>query len=1013
MFKEKCSTEWPEANPALCLAGLLLSASLAFGQTYAIQTLAGSYPLNNGGPAANAYLYSPTLMAADGQGNFFVVDESRIRRFRIGGNISTFAGPQHPGEATRPLALIDSTFITGLAVDSAGNVYYSDFNACVVRRITATGEVSIVAGILNNCATGADGLATASAINRPYGLAFDRQDRLLFVDYFGRRLRRVGNDGRVATVAGTGALGYTGDGGPALAATFSFPESVAIDRAGDVLVADTANCAVRRITQSTGLISTVARGSASANSCFPGIRNVLADPVTNDLYITDGLNPSVWFAAASGSSIISLITSSHGFADAPNLRSAQVTRPIGMAFDPEMNLYFVDSDNQRVRRVRRGSGAVESVVGTPTFRGDGGPASNATVFAPQQMGADSAGNLYFNDYGHRRVRRIDTRGQIATVAGSESWVSFTSGEAPALSTGFSRPLGLAVDVAGNFYVSDIGHQTLSRISAAGSRTLIARNEVFQQLALDTTGRRLFAVVASSRIVAFDPTTGNRTPVGGNGSTNGFPTQGSDPIASPLSPRAIAVHPDGSLFLSDIGGRIYRITNPGGASASIRQLAQGAGTVSALVVHPSGNYLFAADAGRVFRVQVDTGEVTEVAGARGLYGFAGDGGPALLGRFAPFSTGLALGPNGEIYVSDNGNHRIRSLTPLRAASLAVSAGNNQSGAINTTLANPLRVVARDASNAPLAGVEITFAVVSGAATLGARTAITGLDGVASATVQLGATPGPVVITASAAPLPPVTFDLTITPAPPPGTAPRIGAVAALGGFGGDPRMVAAGWFEIFGSNFAPASTSRVWASADFVGGVAPTSLADVRVTVAGRSAFVYFVSPLQITIVAPDGLPAGVDAPIQVINAQGSSNVVTLPTVPRAPGLLAPPVYKVNDRQYVVALFANFNLSGPGELIPGTRRARAGDALQVYFVNGGPLAPPLGSGRIAETLHSLPNVRLRIGTTEVPVPFAGLAPGFVGLYQFNFVVPPGVSGDQPLEFTVDGVPIRQMLYLAIE
>ena len=994
------------------LAGLL-GAMLGFGQTYAIQTLAGSYPLNNGGPATSAYLYDPAQIASDGQGNIFVVDQTRIRRFQIGGTMSTFAGPEHPGEATRPTAVIDADFITGLTVDSTGNVYYSAFNACVIRRITPAGVVSVVAGILDNCSTGADAVAaTASAINRPYGLVFDRQNRLLFVDYFGRRVRRVDADGRVATIAGTGAVGYTGDGGPALAATFAFFQGVSIDKNGDTLIADTGNCVVRRIADATGLIST-AIGRRSDSICLT-FTSVLADPVTNDLYAADTFNAVVWVALATGTQAIELVGSlgrAPGFADSAARNAALITRPGGLAFDAEQNLIFADAGNQRIRRVRRGAGAVDTIAGTPTFRGDGGSAANATVFTPRQLSTDPNGNLYFVDAGHRRVRKIDTRGQITTVAGSDSWLSFNTSD-PALSTSFRQPTGVASDAGGNIYVSDTFDRTLSRISAGGTRTLVSGAELFQSLALDATGRRLFAVVNNTRIVAVDPTTGARTPVAGNG-TAGFPTDGVDAIASPLQPRGICVHPDGTLYFSDIGGGIYRIANPGVAGSAIRRLAQGtSGTVSAIALDRAGAFLYLVDQSRVVRLQADSGAPLEVAGARGLNGFAGDGGPALQGRFAAFPQGIAVGPGGEIYVADAGNNRIRAVTLARAATLTANTGNNQSGAPNSMLPAPLRVIARDAGGAPFAGLDVTFAIASGTATVTSSTATTGADGIASTTVQLGATPGAVVVTATAPSLPPVTFNLTIAALPPAGTAPRIGSVIALSGFGGDPRMVPGGWFEIYGSNFTT-SNARVWGGDDFVEGAAPTSLGGVRVTVAGRNAFVYYVSAGQISIVAPDGLPIGADAVLTVINAQGTSNAITLPTVARAPGLLAPPVYKVNDRQYVVALFQNFGLSGPGELIAGTRRARAGEALQIFFVNGGAVTPALPPGRIASALHTLTNVRLRLGAIDVPVAFAGLAPGFVGLYQLNFVVPPALAGDQTIELTVEGVPLRQTLHLALE
>lgn len=988
----------------------LLCVTSAFPQTYSIRTLAGSYPLNDGGPATSAYLYSPTLLATDGQGNYFVVDQGRIRRFRVGATISTFAGPLHPGDSTRPTAVIPATFITGLGADSSGNVYYSDFNACVIRRITPAGEISIVAGVVNTCSTGADGPATSTAINRPYGITFDRQGRLIYSDNIGRRVRRIGADGRVTTVAGTGTNGYTGDGGPATAATLSAIEGLSIDRNGDLLIADTNNCVVRRVVDSTGVISTAANARLTGNQCSTAPRHAVADPVTNEIYSTDALLTALWFFPTGGAAPFPVLGSpgvTPAFVDGATNSASRVGRLQGMAFDADNNLVFVDTDNQRVRLLRRTVGGVNTVAGTSTFRGDGGPAAAANLFTPTQMATDATGNLFFIDFGHRRIRRIDTRGMMSTVAGSDSWALF-SGEGLATETSLRTPSGLAIDSAGTMYISDTTDTALTKVSS-GIRTVVRRG-VYQQLAADPLATRVYAVTGNT-VVAIDGTNSNLTAIAGNG-TAGTPAAGADPRTTPLSPRALAAHPDGTLFVSDISGNIYRITNPGATDSAIRRLTGGAGTVNALSVAPGGASLLATDQGRVLRIDPTSGATTILAGAT-IGGFSGDGGPALDGRFALFPSGVAAGPDGEIYVSDTSNGRIRLLTPIRASSLAVNAGNNQSGAAGTALANPLRVIARDSNNAPLAGVEVTFAVTSGTATLGSRTAITGADGIASTTVQLGTTVGAVVITATAAPAAPVTFNLTITAPPAGGDLPRITAVIALSGYGGRAQMTSAGWFEIYGTNLTGGANARTWADTDFTAGVAPTALNGVRVTIGGQPAFVYFVSAGQVTVVAPDGLTIGSDAAIQVINSAGTSNSMSLPVVARSPGVLAPPVYKVNDRQYVVATFRDFSLSGPGELIPGTIRAKAGDPLQVFFVNGGAVSPALAAGRIVSALHTLPNVRLLLGTTEVPVAFAGYAPGFVGLFQLNFTVPNGMTGDQAFGLTVDGVAAQTGLYLAVE
>lgn len=245
--------------------------------------------------------------------------------------------------------------------------------------------------------------------------------------------------------------------------------------------------------------------------------------------------------------------------------------------------------------------------------------------------------------------------------------------------------------------------------------------------------------------------------------------------------------------------------------------------------------------------------------------------------------------------------------------------------------------------------------------------------------------------------------------------RSGGVVSASAYGTPGAVAPGSWIEIFGSNFA--TQARVWASGDFQGNNAPTSLAGTSVTIGGRPAFVAFVSETQVNAQVPSTVAAG-PQPVIVTNAAGSSSAATITVNQTQPGLLAPPAFSIGGRQFVTALFPDgvtYVLS-PGAIASiSSRRARPGDTIILYGIGFGAVTPPTPAGQIAQgsTSLALP-LQISIGGTAASVAYAGLAPGFVGLYQFNVVVPNiGASDSAPLTFTLNGVAGSQTLAIPIQ
>lgn len=245
----------------------------------------------------------------------------------------------------------------------------------------------------------------------------------------------------------------------------------------------------------------------------------------------------------------------------------------------------------------------------------------------------------------------------------------------------------------------------------------------------------------------------------------------------------------------------------------------------------------------------------------------------------------------------------------------------------------------------------------------------------------------------------------------------GGVVSASAFGGGTTIAPGSWIEIYGTNLANLSGSATFAdwSASFTGDNAPTTLANTRVTVDGRNAFIALVSPGQVNVQVPAGIATGAPVPIRVITAAGESDPVTLTGRAVAPALLAPPAFRtVAGRQYVVAQFADQGFAGPPNALTGigTRLPRPGDRLVIYGVGFGAVTPNIAPGTIVRQANSVAGLRVQLGSATVATEYAGLAPNIVGLYQFNIVVPNVQAGDQEIFMEVGGVRTQTGLFLAV-
>jgi uncharacterized protein (TIGR03437 family) len=613
-----------------------------------IDTIAGTGKLGSSGDGglatqADLFLQYPTGLALDGGGTtapasflyFSDTNTHRVRRINLSTlTISTVAGTGKSGFDGDGRSATSSSLAspTGIAITN-GNLYIADtFNQRVRRVILATGVMDTIAGNGVSGFSGDSGLATSANLSGPVGLGVDSTENLYIAERNNHRVRRVdAATNRIATVAGNGdttccTANVGADGGQANATSFLYPVGLALDRSGNLIIADSTGERVRRVTISTGIISTVA-GNGSARFDGDGGPGVLAnfdtplqiavDSVGN-LYVADTLNHRIRRIQRNGGQVTTIagefapcqsnlfpvfpdeIGTPNILLLAPEAPPGGLCRPHAVTIDSAGNIYFPSyAEIQRLSV----TGTLVTVAGNHVFvdTGDGGPATSANVYEAIDLTTDSIGNLYFVT-GNARVRKIDvSTGVIDTVAGNGT-AAFTGDGGPAARASLNDPSSVVVDRSNNIYISEM-----------------------------------------NRIRRVDGKSGVITTFAGNG-LQGYSGDGGIATNATLSDfAALALDVSGNLYVADSYNNCIR------------------------------------------RVDAVTRVISTIAGTGPSAGFSGDGGPALNAKFR-FPSGLAVDGAGNIYVSDTGNNRIRQLTPLNltlsTTILAFTVGGSQTVSVDS-------------------------------------------------------------------------------------------------------------------------------------------------------------------------------------------------------------------------------------------------------------------------------------------------------------------------------------------
>ena len=367
------------------------SASAGLFPDNTISTVAGNGTSGfsgNGGQAISAQLQHPFDVAFDSSGDMFIADSANhvVREVTPSGIISTYAGNGTSGNTGDggPATSAEFEQPVALAFNAAGDLFISDLGASVIREVSPSGVISTAVGTGAFGYSGDGGPATSATLGEPYGIAFNAAGDLFIADSDNYVVREVNTSGVISTVAGNHTYGYSGNGGPATSAELSYPNDIAFNASGDMFIADESNNVIREVNLA-GVISTVAGNTTAGNTGDGG----------------------------------------------PAL-TAELHSPTSVAFDAYGNMFITDSGNNDVREVNT-LGVISTLVGTGTsgYTGNGGPAVDATLNIPQLLTIDSHGNLLIADYGNNAIREVAATPPVtytvtqAPVSGSPSLVGLS------------------------------------------------------------------------------------------------------------------------------------------------------------------------------------------------------------------------------------------------------------------------------------------------------------------------------------------------------------------------------------------------------------------------------------------------------------------------------------------------------------------------------------------------------------------------------------------------------------
>jgi len=510
-----------------------------------------------------------------------------------------------------------------------------------------TSIITTVAGI----GFGDSSAATNCKLYNPYGVAVDETGNIYIADTYNCKIRKVDGTGKVTTFAGNGTCWFSGDECIATVAELNQPTGIAVDTTGNVYIADAGNNRIRKVNTS-GIITTVAGYGTAGYSGDGGAATAaelnnpygVAVDILGNVFIADKGNSAIRMINNSGTINTIAGNGISGFSgDGGIATAAEISNPNGVAIDAVGNIYIVDQDNDRIRMVTT-DGMISTVAGGGhLLSGDGVPATEVVLYYPNGIAVDDSGNIYIAYSYRNTIRKVNSLGIISTIVGNDT-AGYKGDGGAATNAELDHPFGITIDAAGNKYIADEGNSRVRMVNTFG----IITTKVGYCL----------------------------TNFGGDG---GVATD-----AELCDPFDIAIDVFGNIFVADAGnGRIRKIDTSGvittvAGNGLIGYTGDGVAATNAelngpigLALDTSGNVYIADEGDNVIRKVDKFGTITTFAGT-GTSGYSGDGGPATAAELSG-PTSIVLDTAGNIYIAAN-----KTVRKINSSGIISTIAGNASG-----------------------------------------------------------------------------------------------------------------------------------------------------------------------------------------------------------------------------------------------------------------------------------------------------------------------------------------------
>lgn len=576
------------------------------------------------GIGSNALFYYPSGIAIDNSGNLFIADSgnNRIRKITPDGTVTTIAGDGLAGSDDGPVSSASFNNPTGLTIDEFGNLFVTDIYNHKIRKISFDGVVTTLAG---GTPGSADGQGASASFNNPIGITLASDGNLYITDSGNHKIRVIASDGTVTSLAGSNTFGS--NDGIGSAASFYYPYGIVSDNSGYLYVADRGNSKIRKVSLA-GEVSTFIGNDAGFNDGITSLASFtipqgLAVDVNGNLLVTDTGNNKI--RKISSTNVVSTIAGSgnSGFLDGVGT-SASFYMPVGLFRDSDGSFYFTNGNT--IRKIDP-NGTVSTVAGNGQPGSAYGVGTNSSFTAPIALTLDPSGNIYVIDNEFHHIRKIAPDGTVTTFAGSGSP---GSADGMGINASFNHAYDLISDQQGNLYVADFLNYKIRKITPDGNVTTFAGN-------------------------------------GLNGNIDG-------PVESATfqGPLALCADQSGNIFVLDGVNTVRKISPdlivstipinfiPGGLFPS-----SGFMQPNRIAIDANG-MIYVTDQYRVHRIRPN-GKCSILAGDQ--YN-NNNGNPCLDGirYYASFNYpfGIVCDPSGLVYVADEFNNKIRTITPCQTA-----------------------------------------------------------------------------------------------------------------------------------------------------------------------------------------------------------------------------------------------------------------------------------------------------------------------------------------------------------